>query len=48
MLFSEILCISCEKVLDAHYNASIKIRNRGENAEMYKYSPSNQEIHYFS
>jgi IS605 OrfB family transposase len=41
-------CTSCEKVLDADYNASINIRNRGEHAKERGYSPSNQELHYFS
>lgn len=41
-------CTSCEKMLDADYNASINIRNRGERAKEHGYSPSNQELHYFS
>jgi len=41
-------CTSCGFEIDADYNASINIRNRGENAKEHGYSPSNQEFHYFS
>jgi len=44
----EFSCTFCGEKLDADYNASINIRNRGESSESCKYGPSTQQIHCFS